>query len=190
MLISRVKVVTCAVFFLFLGACESVTQYTSLSNTKLASSFSAEDQVSLVRKISYDMQNSPAIRNAIGNNHPTLMVDVIHNKTSEHIDTESLTDTLKVNIINSGMFHIINRNVSLLTREAQLNNAGLTDQNKAIKLGKLYGAQYVLYGNFSSIVNYASNTQNTFYKFTVILQNIETGEEIWVGEATINKVTS
>lgn len=51
------------------------------------------------------------------------------------------------------------------------------------------GAKYVMYGNFSSIVNYVGKEKQTYYKFTLILQNIETGEEIWIDEAEVNKVT-
>lgn len=174
---------------ILISGCSPVTKYKSVEETALSSYFSVQDQVSLVNIISQKFNTSEVINNEIPN-RVTLLVDKIINKTSEHIDTESITDTLKSNILVKGKFKIINRrNLNLLAKEQQLNSLGLTDSNRAAQLGKLYGAQYVLYGNFSSIVNYTSAGKNTYYKLTMFLQNIETGEEVWIGESTINKVT-
>ena len=178
------------VLLLLIAACAQKTTYSSLDNTALSSYFSVQDQASLVKTLSDKFTSSSLIKDTIGNKRPTLLVDIIKNKTSEQIDTESITDTLKTTIISSGMFRIINRDkLNLLAKEQELNAAGLTDSTKATQIGKLYGAQYVLYGNFSSIVNYAGKSKNTYYKLTLFLQNIETAEEIWVGEAFVNKVT-
>lgn len=175
---------------LLIAACTPKTSYNSLDNTALSSYFSVQDQVNLVNTLSDKFASTSLIKDAIGNKRPALLIDFIKNKTSEQIDTESITDTLKTTILSSGMFRIINRDkLNLLAKEQELNATGLTDSTKATQIGKLYGAQYVLYGNFSSIVNYAGKSKNTYYKLTLFLQNIETAEEIWVGEASVNKVT-
>lgn len=188
----NIKNLKCLAFvsLLMISACSSKTSYKSLDNTDLASSFSVQDQVNLVNQLSNNILSSNIIKNRVKNSTPKLLIDSIKNKTSEHIDTESITDTLQSNIISSGLFTIISRqNTHLLGREQILNKAGLTDASTAAHLGKLYGAEYVLYGNFSSIVNYVKKAKNTYYKLTLFLQNIETGAQLWIGEASVNKVT-
>lgn len=178
------------VSILMLSACSSKTSYKTLENTALASSFSVQDQVNLVNQLSNNLLSSNIIKSKIKITSSKLLIDSIRNKTSEHIDTESITDTLQSNIISSGLFTIISRHsMHLLGREQSLNALSLTDSNTAAHLGKLYGAEYVLYGNFSSIVNYVSKAKNTYYKLTLFLQNIETGAQLWIGEASVNKVT-
>lgn len=185
-----IKFSLCALLSLLVASCTPKTSYENLNNTALSSYFSVQDQVNLLNALSDKLSSSSIIKDTVGNRKPTLLVDVIKNKTSEQIDTESITDTLKTTILSSGMFRIINREkLNLLAKEQELNSSGLTDSAKAAQIGKLYGAQYVLYGNFSSIVNYAGKSKNTYYKLTMFLQNIETGEEIWASEASVNKVT-
>lgn len=170
------------------ASCAPTTGYQDVSSNTLSITFSATDQKKLVEELADKLINDPYIRGDISN-RPTLLIDVIKNKTSEHIDTESITDTLKAKVVRSRLFSIINRDkMNLLLKEQEINQSGLTDQQKATQLGKLWGAKYAMYGNFSSIVNYVGKEKQVYYKFTLIIQNIETGEEMWIDEAEINKV--
>lgn len=172
-----------------LVGCSTNTSYQDVSSNKLSSTFSAIDQTRMVKELSDKLVNDPYLKQDISN-RPTLLIDIIKNKTSEQINTTSITDTLRVNIVRSRLFSLINRDKSnLLLREQEINQSGLADKQKATQLGKLWGAQYVLYGNFSSIVNYVNKQKQVYYKLTLTIQNIETGEEIWVDEAELNKIT-
>lgn len=174
---------------LFLSACGG-TSYQSTSENKASSTFSVQDQKMLVTTLSEKLVNDRAFKEELNDEKPTLLIDVVKNKTSEHIDTESMTDTLKMAVVKSRMFSIINRDkMNILAKEAEIAQSGLADSKKATQLGKLWGAKYVMYGNFSSIVNYVGKEKQTYYKFTLIVQNIETGEEVWIDEAEINKVS-
>ncbi len=174
---------------LFLTACGG-TKYQSASENKSSSTFSVQDQKMLVSTLSDKLVNDRVFKEDLNDERPTLLIDIVKNKTSEHIDTESMTDTLKSSVVRSRMFSIINRDkLNLLAKEALISESGLADSQKATKLGKLWGAKYVMYGNFSSIVNYVGKEKQTYYKFTLIVQNIETGEEVWIDEAEINKVS-
>jgi uncharacterized protein (TIGR02722 family) len=174
---------------LLLGACGG-TQYQDVSKNTLSASFSVSDQKMLVDNLVSKLLNDVGFKQELRGERPTLLIDIVKNKTSEQIDTESMTDTLKVNIVKSRMFSILNRDkMDILAKEQTLNQAGLTDSQKATQLGKLWGAQYVLYGSFSSIVNYVGKEKQVYYKFTLIIQNIQTGEEVWIDEAELNKVS-
>jgi uncharacterized protein (TIGR02722 family) len=171
-----------------LVACAPSTGYQNVNKNTLSITFSATDQKMLVEELANKLVNDSALRGDISG-RPTLLIDTIKNKTSEQIDTESMTDTLKTSIIKARLFSIISRDkTNLLLKEQEINQSGLTDQQKATQLGKLWGAKFVMYGNFSSIVNYVKSEKQVYYKFTLIVQNLETGEEIWIDEAEINKV--
>lgn len=173
----------------FLVSCAG-TQYQDVSKNTLSASFSVSDQKMLVDNLVGKLINDIGFKQELRGERPTLLIDIVKNKTSEQIDTESMTDTLKVNIIKSRMFSILNRDkMDILAKEQSLNQSGLTDGQKATQLGKLWGAQYVLYGSFSSIVNYVGKEKQVYYKFTLIIQNIQTGEEVWIDEAELNKVS-
>lgn len=186
-----IKLFISTIILFVLSACAPTTSYQSIKNTRLSSSFSVQDQINLVNQLSNNLVNSDSIKDALNGKRPRLLIDKIKNTTSEHINTNSITDTLQTTILQKRLFRIISRdNLNILAQEQKLNNAGLTDTQRATKLGKLWGVQYVLYGYLNSIVNYASGHKNTFYKLTLFLQNIESGEVVWVGEASVNKTTS
>jgi len=174
---------------LLLSACAGGTSYQGVEQNKGSSTFSVQDQKMLVDTLATKLTQDATLKQEVMG-RPTLLIDEVNNKTSEQIDTQSMTDTLKMNIVKSHLFSIISRDkTNLLAKEQQLAQSGLADNERATQLGKLWGAKYVMYGNFSSIVNYVGKEKQTYYKFTLILQNIETGEEIWIDEAEVNKVT-
>ncbi|XWO14259.1 Penicillin-binding protein activator LpoB [Candidatus Hepatincola sp. Pdp] len=184
-----IKKYTVFLALLLLSACAGGTSYQGVEQNKGSSTFSVQDQKMLVDTLATKLTQDATLKQEVMG-RPTLLIDEVNNKTSEQIDTQSMTDTLKMNIVKSHLFSIISRDkTNLLAKEQQLAQSGLADNERATQLGKLWGAKYVMYGNFSSIVNYVGKEKQTYYKFTLILQNIETGEEIWIDEAEVNKVT-
>ena len=136
------------------------------------------------------IKNDPQLKAEVGNDRPALLIDVVKNKTSEHIDTEAITDTLKININKSMLFSIISRERNdLLLNEQKLAQSGLSDKDKVAQLGKLFGAKYVLYGSFSSITNMVNSQKQTYYKLNLSILNIETGQEVFIDEAELNKIS-
>ena len=67
------------------------------------------------------------------------------------------------------------------------NNDELVNQNTAIQFGKMVGAQYMLYGNLSSIVKNAGSDKDVYYKMTMRLMDLETGLIEWADETEIRK---
>jgi len=61
------------------------------------------------------------------------------------------------------------------------------DQSTAVTIGKRTGAEYVIYGNLSSIVKNNKKEEDVYYKFTLKAQNLETGILVWQDEKEIRK---
>jgi uncharacterized protein (TIGR02722 family) len=70
------------------------------------------------------------------------------------------------------------------------NNDELVDQSSAIQFGNMVGAQYMLYGNLSSIVKEAGSDKDVYYKMTMRLMDLKTGLLEWADETEIRKQQS
>ncbi|MGC9421391.1 MULTISPECIES: penicillin-binding protein activator LpoB [Vibrio] len=149
-----------------------------------------------LQKIAADMVDSMMMSGSVAaitrDARPIVFVERIKNKTSEHIDTESITDTISTKMLNSGKFRFVDMDRVDAVR-AQLNfqnNDELVDQSTAIQFGKMVGAQYMLYGNLSSIVKNAGSDKDVYYKMTMRLMDLKTGLIEWADETEIRKQQS
>ncbi len=55
-------------------------------------------------------------------------------------------------------------------------------------MGKQYGAEYILSGNFAEIEHKVDDVRDVYYKFTLNLKNLRTGLLEWSDEKEIRKV--
>ena len=65
--------------------------------------------------------------------------------------------------------------------------SGMVDQNTAMTMGRQIGAEYMLYGNLSSIVKRDSKVKDVYYKLTMKLAHLESGIIEWQDEKEIRK---
>ncbi|MAZ66562.1 MAG: penicillin-binding protein activator LpoB [Kangiellaceae bacterium] len=187
----KLKLAIIAAVTLSISACGgSNVQYgdaTAIETTTV--DFGSTDLQSIAEKMVGDMLVFPPIAQTTSQRRPILFVDNIRNKTTEHIDTESITDTIQSKLINSGRFRFVDMTAMRAAKD-QLdyqNKSGMVDQNRAMSIGKQYGAEYMLYGNLSSIVKRSSSTKDVYYKFTLKLMHLESGILEWSGEKEIRK---
>lgn len=149
-----------------------------------------------LQKIAADMVDSMMKAGSISaitrDVRPIVFVEGIKNKTSEHIDTESITDTISTQLLNSGKFRFvdIDRVESVRKQLNFQNNDELVNQSSAIQFGQMVGAQYMLYGNLSSIVKSAGSDKDVYYKMTMRLMDLSSGLIEWADETEIRKEKS
>lgn len=152
--------------------------------------FGSTDLQMIAEKMVDDLLASPAMADiAPSGKRPILFIDSIKNKTMEHVDTESITDTISTKLLNSGRFRFVDRTkVDSIAKEMDFQkNSGFVDEKKSVQMGRQLGAQLMLYGNFSSIQKTAGSTKDMYYKFTMKLTNIETGLIEFQSEKEIRK---
>ncbi len=131
----------------------------------------------------------PPIVQLTSERRPVVFVEMIKNKTREHIDTEAITDTISTKLIQSGKFRFTDRTkVDAILKELQYQSSGLVEESTMAQLGKQIGAEFMLYGNFSAIEKTAGRVKDLYYKFTLKLLNVETGIIEWQDEKEIRKV--
>ncbi|PMH45013.1 penicillin-binding protein activator LpoB [Vibrio sp. 10N.286.49.B3] len=176
-----------------LGGCSNQVNYGDAQATETTTiDFGSTD----LQKIAVEMVDSMMVSGSVAaitrDQRPIVFVERIKNKTSEHIDTESITDSISTKMLNSGKFRFVDMDRVESVRE-QLNfqnNDELSNQSDAIQFGKMVGAQYMMYGNLSSIVKSAGSDKDVYYKMTMRLMDLETGLIEWADETEIRKQES
>ncbi|NUP95704.1 MAG: penicillin-binding protein activator LpoB [Planctomycetaceae bacterium] len=127
-----------------------------------------------------------------------LLTGNVNNRTSEHIDTSSITDSIRTALLKSGRIRLAATNQGqdeLGTQVRFQMESGRVDPNLIRQFGKQIGADAVMYGNLRSIEKSKDRnledggrkTDDVYYKFTLEVVNIETGEVIWIDEKEIRK---
>ncbi|MBL1274783.1 MAG: penicillin-binding protein activator LpoB [Ectothiorhodospiraceae bacterium] len=151
--------------------------------------FGSTDLQKMAEKMVDSILVFPPIVDVTKKRRPVMFVDTIKNKTSEHIDTESITDTISSRLLRSGKFRFVDMTkvASVRKQMAFQNDSGMVKESASVKMGQQIGAEYMLYGNLSSIVKRNSNTKDVYYKFTMKLMHIETGILEWSDEKEIRK---
>jgi len=151
--------------------------------------FGSTDLQSIAAKLVDDLISFPPIVQMTAQRRPVVFVDKIKNKTTEHIDTESITDTVQTKLLQSGKFRFVDMTaVKAVQEQMQFQmDSGMVDPSKAAAFGKQTGAEFMLYSNMSSIIKRNSSTKDVYYKFTLKLVNLESGIMEWAGEKEIRK---
>lgn len=151
--------------------------------------FGSTDLQKIAGQMTDSLLVSPVVGTLTANTRPILFVEGIKNKTSEHIDTESITDSISTKLLRSGKFRFVDMARVTAARE-QLEfqqNSAMVDASKAIAFGQHVGAQYMLYGNLSSIVKSNKDKSDVYYKFTLRLLDLKSGLVEWADETEIRK---
>ncbi len=169
------------------GSSVSYGDATAVETTTIG--FGSTDLQQIAAKSVESMLSFPPIIQVTAEKRPVLYVDGVKNKTLEHIDTESITDSITTKLLQSGKFRIADMTKVSEVMD-QLNyqqSAGLVDPGTAAQFGRQIGAEYMLYANFSSIEKRDGRTKDVYYKFTAKLMNVETGMVEWQDEKEIRK---
>lgn len=151
--------------------------------------FGSTDLQMIAESMTRSMLNSPVIGS---NNLPIVTVQDVKNKTSEYIDTKSITDSIRVELQKSGKvrFAVDAAEMRQQIEELQRQQSEYYDSKNSAEIGKMTGAAYRLEGNISSIVKQAKDVKDVYYKFNLQLWNIQNGLLEWTDEKEIRKTTS
>lgn len=172
-----------------ISGCASVEYGDATASETVTTGFGSTDLQMIAAKMVDDVLAFPPVVQITAQRRPVMFVDRIKNKTTEHIDLESVTDTIESKLINSGKFRFVDMSVVDRVRQ-QLEyqrDSGMVDDQQAMVMGRQIGAEYMLYGNMSSIVKRDGNTKDVYYKFTLKMLHLETGIIEWSGEKEIRK---
>jgi len=142
-----------------------------------------------LKTIATDMTQSFLDSNAWGGDRPRIVFGGIQNRTTQHIDTVNITDTISTALIQSQKFTVLagEQGIGEIDNEVAYQQSGAVDLASAAELGKQLGAEYVFYGRFTEIRKQRSDTTAAWYKFTMNAVNTQTRQIVWAEEQDIAK---
>jgi len=163
-----------------------------LSSKPITTDWEAGDLHQIAERMVDSMLTTPSVVQATAQRAPVLSVGKAKNKTMQHIDTESLTDTIRTRLMRSGKFQFVDRTTDDQVAEEMKfqQESGLVDPQKAVQVGQQSGAEYLLTANLAEIANSDGRTRDVFYKFTMNLKNLRTGLLEWSEEKELRKVST
>lgn len=152
--------------------------------------FSSTDLQTTAQAMVDSMLTSPQIVQLTQKQQPVIYVATLVNNTSEFIDTGAITDTVSTELIQSNLFRFVDMTkVAAIKSQLQYqNNSGMVNSATAQAFGQQIGAQYMLYGDISSISAMNQSQQSRYYQITMRLLQIQTGVIVWQGQKQIRKI--
>ncbi len=120
---------------------------------------------------------------------PVVIVGLVNNKTSEHIEAEVFVKDLERAFLKDRRVRLVQAG----DKREQLRGERGAQQDYASpettkKWGKELGADFMIQGSINSIVDQYKKDKVVNYKINLELTDLETNEILWIGDKEIKKV--
>ena len=180
----------CLASLIVLTGCGGPRVYESeLDRRPITSRLEAQDIRRTVEKMAGSLIADEGVAAATAGQKPVLDIEPMKNRTAISVDMKSITDSVRTRLIRSRLFRFVDRStagadIAIMDEQAQL---GLTNPKNAIRPGQQLAAQMYLTGSLTDITTRLGRTVDHYYKFTMILKDLRSGEIIWTDEQEIRK---
>ena len=151
--------------------------------------FGSTDLQMLAESMSQSMlSEAPVISSG---NLPIVTVQEVKNKTSEYIDTRSITNRMRATLQKSRKVRFATDQADMQKQidEIQRQQSEYYDANKSTEVGKMVGAGFRVTGEITSIVKETKDIKDVYYQLFLSMTNIQTGIEEWSDTKEIRKTT-
>jgi len=119
---------------------------------------------------------------------PTIIVGIITNKTSEHIDADNYIKKLELAIYNSNVADLVESDTFRdKLREERAQQQDFASSATAAKWGEEVGANLMLFGEMTSETDTYNKKRVVNYVTTLFLTDTETNKRVWYGQKEIKK---
>lgn len=153
----------------------------------LTDKWSETDMQGIVKTLVASAVSHPAISSA--KRPPVVMVTRLQNKTSEVIDTQSITDMFQVELMRTGKVAFVDKAAREdMAEEYDYQGSGTTNRETQKTKGGQVGADFIMNGRLDSIVQEAGKDKTIYYKITMNLTNLKTGLIVWTDHKQIRKL--
>lgn len=120
---------------------------------------------------------------------PAIIVGMIKNRTSEHISTETFTNDIEREFINSGRLRVVqSAEAREELRKERADQQDFASMATIKKWGMELGADYILQGSVNSITDADTREKVNYYQVDLQLTDMETNEKVWIGTKKIKKL--
>lgn len=123
------------------------------------------------------------------NKKPVIIVGLIRNKTSEHIDAANYVKKFEMAIYNSNAADLVESDEFRdQLRKERAEQQDFADPATIAQWGKETGADLMLFGEMTSEIDSHNNRRVVNYITTLYLTNVETNKRVWYGQHEIKKL--
>ena len=174
-----------------ISCARSVTRVDPATAIDLSGRWNDTDSRQVADKMIQELLNSGRFKEYAqgAGRKPAIVVGLIRNKTSEHIDAANYIKKLEMAIYNSAIADVVEseefRDKLRLERAQQQDFA---DPATMAKWGKEIGADLMLFGEMTSETDVAGNKRVVNYITTLFLTDISTNRRVWYGQQEIKKL--
>ncbi len=120
---------------------------------------------------------------------PVIIVGTIRNRSSEHIGTQVFTKDIEREFVNSGQVALVASTEERgEIREERADQQSESSFETLKRIGQETGADYMMIGTISSIIDQVDNVQAILYQVDMELIHIESNVKAWIGSKEITKV--
>ena len=167
-----------------------VTRMTPSTPVDLSGRWNDTDSRQVADQMIYDLFDSDGFKNYTKDKagKPVIVVGVIRNKTSEHIDADNFVKKIEVVIHNSGAAELVESGEfrdRIRTERAEQQD--FSDPSTVKQWGREIGADLMLFGEMTSETDVYKNRRVVNYLTTLYLTDIETNKRVWYGQNEIKK---
>jgi uncharacterized protein (TIGR02722 family) len=169
-----------------LAGCATTVEYGDATSSKpIGTGFGSSDLQQIAAAMVDSMLMDEVLQDISAGGPPLLIVDKVKNKTMQHIDTESVTDSIRTKLIRSRKFSFQDRTTeAALQEELAYQQAAARDP---IAGGQQDAPRYMLTSNLTEIKQEQGRLKDVYYKFTMSLRDLKSGRLIWADEKEIRK---
>lgn len=176
-----------------MAGCATTRDISPEANVHYDASYDFSDKKLIVNHLSQNLLDFVDISNA----RPVLISYGIGNETSEHINTGGISDDIRLALVQSGKYQLINEaQRANLSTETQFQESGTVPIAQRIAQGRQLGADYILAGTLRSIVKdqprqFRLNKKKlVHYSLNLELTDTETGAVTWADKVEIARESS
>lgn len=186
------SIIGAALAVVLLGACSqrTVTRVSPSQQIDLSGRWNDTDSKLVAEEMIRDVLNRPWRENFVRakGDRPVMIVGMIVNKTSEHIEPETFIKDIEREMINSGLVRVVQNSVFReKLREERADQGEFASIDTQSRWGRELGANFMLFGIMTAVTDSYRNEKVVNYKVNLELVNIETNEKVWIGDKEIKK---
>ncbi|MDR9416083.1 MAG: penicillin-binding protein activator LpoB [Gracilimonas sp.] len=185
--------VLCAFLFSACGPVQQVSRVASDTQTDLSGKWNDTDARLVAEEMISGAVSSAWLQNFTEENGepPVVIVGRVRNETMEHIDTDVITKEMERAFINSGKVQVVaSKTERRQIREEREDQQSFSSYESAKNLAQEVGADFMLIGNISSILDESASGKDAaiFYDVNLELIDVETNRKVWIDDKEIKKL--
>lgn len=154
------------------------------------------DKKAIVSDLVESLLNKPPLVSRL-DERPVLIIYGVANRTSEHIETDGITDDIRQEIIQSGRARFVNKvQRDNIAKESAYQYGGNVSAETRLTRARQVGAEYMVTGTLRSIKKKQPKqvrlTKKTlqYYSLTLELTDLQTGLIEWTDSTEIVRESS